>query len=163
MKTNFFCEFHKNEITRDIFSSVQFSHSLVVWLFATPWTAAYQTSLSTTNSRSLLKLMFIELWCHPTISTSVIPFSYDFYISQHQGLFQWIGSSHQVAKVLEFQLQHQSFQWTPRTDLLYFSLATSLAIVDLPAPAGPSIATLNPILNPSGKFKICIRNTPKSS
>ena len=37
--------------------------------------------------------------------------------SQHQGLFQWVNSSHKVAKVLEFQLQHQSFQWTPRTDL----------------------------------------------
>ena len=39
-------------------------------------------------------------------------------LSQHQGLFQWISSSRQVAKVLEFQLEHQSFQWTPRTDLL---------------------------------------------
>ena len=39
-------------------------------------------------------------------------------LSQHQGLFQWVSSSHQVAKVLEFQLQNQSFQWTPRTDLL---------------------------------------------
>ena len=38
--------------------------------------------------------------------------------SQHQGPFQWVNSSHEVAKVLEFQLQHQSFQWTPRTDLL---------------------------------------------
>ena len=38
--------------------------------------------------------------------------------SQHQGLFQWVNSMHEVAKVLEFQLQHQSFQWTPRTDLL---------------------------------------------
>ena len=38
--------------------------------------------------------------------------------SQHQGLLQWVNSSHEVAKVLEFQLQHQSFQWTPRTDLL---------------------------------------------
>ena len=37
-------------------------------------------------------------------------------ISQHQGLFKWASSSHQVVKVLEFQLQHQSFQWTPRTD-----------------------------------------------
>ena len=34
-------------------------------------------------------------------------------LSQHQGLFQWVSSSYQVAKVLEFQLQHQSFQWTP--------------------------------------------------
>ena len=38
--------------------------------------------------------------------------------SQHQGLFQQVNSSHEVAEVLEFQLQHQSFQWTPRTDLL---------------------------------------------
>ena len=39
-------------------------------------------------------------------------------LSQHQGLFQWVGSSHQVAKVLELQLQHQSFQWIYRTDFL---------------------------------------------
>ena len=38
--------------------------------------------------------------------------------SQHQGLFQWVNSSHGVVKVLEFQLQHQFFQWTPWTDLL---------------------------------------------
>ena len=39
-------------------------------------------------------------------------------LSQHQGPFKWVSSSHQVTKILEFQLQHQSFQWTPRTDLL---------------------------------------------
>ena len=39
-------------------------------------------------------------------------------LSQLQGLFKWVSSSHQVAKVLEFQLQHQSFQWITRTDLL---------------------------------------------
>ena len=49
---------------------------------------------------------------------SVIPFSSCPQPSQHQGLFQWVNSSHKVAEVLEFQLQHQSFQWTPRTDLL---------------------------------------------
>ena len=38
-----------------------------------------------------------------------------FSLSQHQGLFQWVSSSHQVAKELVLQLQHQSFQWTPRT------------------------------------------------
>ena len=43
-------------------------------------------------------------------------------LSQHQGLFQWVSSLHQVAKVLEFQLQHQSFQWIFRTDLLYDGL-----------------------------------------
>ena len=45
--------------------------------------------------------------------------------SQHQGLFQWVNSSHEVAKVLKFQLQHQSFQWTPRTDLLQDGLVGS--------------------------------------
>ena len=38
-------------------------------------------------------------WCHPTTSSSVIPFSPAFYLSQHQGLFKWVSSSHQVAKV----------------------------------------------------------------
>ena len=45
--------------------------------------------------------------------------------SQHQSLFQWVNSSHEVAKVLEFQLQHQSFQWNPRTDLLQNGLVGS--------------------------------------
>ena len=39
-------------------------------------------------------------------------------LSQHQGLFKWVSSSHEVAKILEFQPQHQSFQWTPRAGLL---------------------------------------------
>ena len=39
-------------------------------------------------------------------------------LSQLQGLFKWVSSPHQVAKVLEFQFQHQSFEWTPRTGLL---------------------------------------------
>jgi len=55
--------------------------------------------------------------CHPAISSSVVPFSCLPNPSQHQSLFQWVNSSHEVAKVLEFQLQHHSFQWTPRTDL----------------------------------------------
>ena len=46
-------------------------------------------------------------------------------LSQHQGLFKWVSPSHQVAKVLEFQLQHQTFQWTPRTDLLWDGLVGS--------------------------------------
>ena len=51
---------------------------------------------------------------HPLSSPSLPAFN----LSQHQDLFRWVGSSHQVAKVLEFQLQHQSFHWTFRTDLL---------------------------------------------
>ena len=50
---------------------------------------------------------------HPLLSPSPPALN----LSQHQGLFQSVSSSHHVAKVLEFQLQHQSFQWTPRTDL----------------------------------------------
>ena len=60
----------------------------------------------------------LSWWCHPAISFSVIPFSFCPNLFQHQGLFQWVNSLHKVAKVLEFQPQHQSFQWTPRTDLL---------------------------------------------
>ena len=44
---------------------------------------------------------------------------------QRQDLFKWVNTSHEVAKVLEFQLQHQSFQWTPRTDLLWEGLVGS--------------------------------------
>ena len=51
---------------------------------------------------------------HPLSSPSPPNFN----LSQHQGLFKWVSSSHQVAKVLEFQLQHQSFQWIFRTDFL---------------------------------------------
>ena len=46
-----------------------------VQLFVIPWTAAYQASLSVTSSRSLLTLMSIRRWCHPSISSSVVPFS----------------------------------------------------------------------------------------
>ena len=90
-----------------------------VQLFVTPWTAARQASLSITNSWSPLKPMSLEsvmpsnhlILCHPLLLLpSVFP--------GHQGLFQWVGSSHQVAKVLEFQLQHQFFQWILRTDFL---------------------------------------------
>ena len=55
------------------FSSVQSLSR--VRLFATPWTAAHQASLSITNCRSSPKLMSLSWWCHPTISSSVIPFS----------------------------------------------------------------------------------------
>ena len=71
-----------------------------------PMTAACQASLSITNS-----------WSQPSLPQSS-PSPPAFNLSQYQGLFQWICSSHQVAEVLEFQLQHPSFQWTSRTDFL---------------------------------------------
>ena len=102
--------------TNMIFSSVQSLSR--VRLSVTPWTAARQASLSITNSWSLLKFMSIESVMpsnHLILSSPSLP---TFNLCQHQGLFQWISSLHQVAKVLEFQLQHQSFQWIFRTDFL---------------------------------------------
>ena len=94
-----------------------------VRLFATPWIAARQASLSITNSQSLPKLMSIKsvmpsshlILCHPLLLL-------------HQGLFKWVSSLHQVAKVLEFQLQHQSFQWTLRTISFRMDLLDVLAV-----------------------------------
>ena len=54
---------------------------------------------------------------HPLSS----PFPLALNPSEHQGHFQWVSSSHHVAKVLEFQLQHQSFQWIFRTDFLIYT------------------------------------------
>ena len=61
---------------------------------------------------------------HPLSSPSPPAFN----LSQHQGLFQWVSSSHQVAKVLEFQPQHQSFQWIFRTDFLWMDWLDLLAV-----------------------------------
>ena len=89
------------------FSSVQLLSR--VRLFVTPWTAAHQACLSFTNSRSLLKLMSIESVMPSNHLILCPPSPPAFNLSQHQRVFQWVSSSNQVAKVLEFQLQHQSF------------------------------------------------------
>ena len=60
----------------------------------------------------------LSQWCYLTISSPTTLSSFAFKLSQHQSLFQWVSSSYQVAKGLEFQLQHQSLQWTFRTDFL---------------------------------------------
>ena len=59
----------------------------------------------------------LSQWCNPTISSSVIPFSSHLQSFPASGSFLWVSSSQQVAKVLELQLQHQSFQWTFRVNL----------------------------------------------
>ena len=90
-----------------------------VQLFGTPWTAAHQPSLSFTISQSFLKLMSIEsvmlsnhfILCHPSFPPVLN-------LWQHQGLFQWVSSSHQMAEVLELQLQHQSSQWIFHVDFI---------------------------------------------
>ena len=95
-----------------IISSVQsFSR---VQLFATPWTAACQTSLSITNSRSPPKPVSIEsvmpsnhlILCRPLLLLPLIFPSY-------QGLFKWVSSSHQVAKVWSFSFSISPFKEHP--------------------------------------------------
>ena len=102
-------------------SSVQFSSVQLlsrVRIFATPWITACQGSLSITNSQSLPKPCPSSWWCHQPSHPVSSPSPPAPNPSQHYHLFQWVNSSHEVAKVLEFQLQHQSFQWTPRANLL---------------------------------------------
>ena len=78
--------------------------------FVTPWTGACQAPLSFTVFWSLLKLSnHLILYCPYLLLPN---------LSQHQGLLQWVNCSYLMAKVLELQLQHQSFQWIFRADLL---------------------------------------------
>ena len=83
--------------------------------------AEHWTSLSITNSWSLLKVMSIESVMPSPSPPAPNP-------SQHQGLYKWVSSSHQVDKVLEFQLQHQSFQWIFRLIFFWMDCLDLLAV-----------------------------------
>ena len=86
------------------FSSVQFSHSV---MSDSLWPHELQHAkppCPSPTSRVHTNLCPSSWWCHPAISSSVVPFSSCPHPSQHQSLFQWVNSSHEVAKVLEFQL-----------------------------------------------------------
>ena len=88
--------------------------------FATPWTKVLQAFLSITNSWSLLKLIDSSpsgQWCHPTNSSSVIPYFCP-QSSPASGSFQMSQFFASGGQVLEFQLQHLSFNWIFRTDWL---------------------------------------------
>ena len=106
-----------------------------VWLFATPWIIQFSPSVvfDSLQPHALQQARPpcpsptpgvysnscpLSQWCHPTLSSSVVPFSYCLQSFPASDLFKWVTSLHQVTEVLAFQLQHQSFQWTPRTDLL---------------------------------------------
>ena len=92
-----------------------------VRLFVTLWTDCSMPGFPVLHH--LLELVQTQVhWVGDAIQSSC-PLSFPsatFSLSRHQGLFQWVGSSHQVAKVLE--LQHQSFHWTFRIDFLYHHL-----------------------------------------
>ena len=93
-----------------------------VWLSVTPWTAAFQGRAGFPVLHYLPEFAQTHVrWVNDAIQLShpLSPASPPVLnLSQHQGLFQWVGSSHQVAKGLELQLQHQSFQWIFRVDCL---------------------------------------------
>ena len=88
----------------------------------TPWTVAHWDPLSFTVSQSLLKFMSTELvslskYLNLCCTLLLFPLSPSaFYLSQNQGLFQWVRSLHQGAKVLELWPQHQPFRWMIRVD-----------------------------------------------
>ena len=71
-----------------------------MWLFGTQLIVACQAPPSSTISQNLLKFMSTELWCYLIISSSVLPSPFAFNLSQHQGLFQWVVSLYQAAKVI---------------------------------------------------------------
>ena len=73
-----------------------------VWLFATPWTAAHQASLSITTPRVYSNSCPLSQWCHPVILSLSSPSPPSFNLSQHQSLFKWVSPLHQVAKVWSF-------------------------------------------------------------
>ena len=102
-------------------SLMLFSRS-VVSNSSTSGTAARQASLSFSVSLGSLQWVGDAIQPFHPLSSPSPPAPNP---SQHQGLFQWVSSSHDLAKVLEFQLQHQSFQWTPRTDFLQDGLVGS--------------------------------------
>ena len=85
-----------------------------VQLFATPW-SHIRLPCPSLSPRVCSDSFPLSWWSHPTISSSATLLSC-LQFSQHEGLFQWVSSSHQVAKVLE--LQHQFFQWIFRVEFL---------------------------------------------
>ena len=86
-----------------VVSSVQLSRSVVS---DSLWPQGLQHARASCASPGAYSNSYpLSQWCHPTISSSVIPFSSAFNLSQHKGLFKWVSPLHQVAKVLDFQLQ----------------------------------------------------------
>ena len=89
--------------------SVQFSHSFVSGSLRPQGLQHARPPCPSPTPRVYSNSHSLSRWCHPTISSSVIPFSSHLQSFPASGFFKWVSSSHQVAKVLEFQLQHQSF------------------------------------------------------
>ena len=116
----YYIKFYANEDSKElhmVHASVQFSRSVVSNSLRPHGLRHSTPPCPSPTPRVCPNSCPLSWWCHPTISSSVILFS-SCPLPQHQSLFQWISSLHQVAKVLAFQLQHQSFQWILKIDLL---------------------------------------------
>ena len=98
--------------------SVQFSHSVLSNSLQPHGLQYARLFCPSPTPRAYSNSCPLSWWYHPTISSSVVPFSCCLQSFLALGSFQWVSSSHQVAKVLEFQLQPQSFQWIFRIDFL---------------------------------------------
>ena len=98
-------------------SSVQFSHSVVSDSLRPHGLQHARPPCPSPTPGVYSNSCPLSQWCHPTISSSVFPFSSSLQSFLASGLFKWVSSSNQVAKVLVFQLQHQSFQWIFRISL----------------------------------------------
>ena len=115
LKENFKCKMTQANKT---FSSVQFSHSVLsnsLWTHGLQHTRLPCPSLTPGAYSNSCRLSW---WCHRTISSSVAPLSSHLQSFLASGSFPMNQLFHQVATVLEFHLQHQSFQWIFRTDFL---------------------------------------------
>ena len=116
----------RQKLYQAFFWQQHFCSVIELWLFFTPWRVLQHTrfpcpSLSPWVCPDSCPLNQWHHWLsdviqpsHPLSSPSPLALN----LSQHQGLFQWVSSSHQLAKVLELLLQHQSFQWIFRVDCL---------------------------------------------
>ena len=98
--------------------SVQFSHSVVSDSLQPHGLQHARPPCPSPTPEVHPNLCPLNGWCHPTISSSVISFSSRLQSFPASGSFQRVSCLHQVPKVLDFQLQHLSFHWTPRTVLL---------------------------------------------
>ena len=143
--TNFSNDYHH-------FSSVQFSHSVMSDSLRPHESQHTRPPCPSSTPRVHSDSCPSSWWCHPAISSSVVPFSSCPNPSQHQSLFQWVNSSHEVAKVLEFLFYRQFFQRNPRVDLLQNGLVGS--------PCSPRDSQES---SPTPQFKSIIFGTQLSS
>ena len=112
--------FSGNFITFKVLFSIQFSHSVMSSSLRPHGLQNAELLCPSSTPGTCSNWCPSSGWCHPTISSSVVPFS------SHLQSFPASGSCPLIQFfALEFQLQHQSFQWTPRTDLLWDGLVGS--------------------------------------